>query len=140
MTTTVLLRVAAVISLLFAAGHMLGGTRQWSPMGANQVLDAMTSVHFDVMGVSRSYLDFFMGFGWSLGVAMLLQSALLWQLAAFARTDASAIRPMLATFVLATLASTVIAWFFILPLPTIFSAVLLVVLIAAYMTARRPAK
>ena len=30
----------------------------------------MTAVRFDTMGASRSYLDFFMGFGWSISVAM----------------------------------------------------------------------
>lgn len=33
MTTTLLLRIASVISLIFAVGHSLGGLRKWSPMG-----------------------------------------------------------------------------------------------------------
>ena len=77
MTTTLLLRIASVISLLFTAGHTLGGRKQWSPMGGNDVLRAMTDVRFDTMGVSRSYLDFFMGFGWSISVFMLMQTVLL---------------------------------------------------------------
>jgi hypothetical protein len=66
MSAVLLLRVSAFTSLLFALGHTLGGVKFWSPMGDNQVLQLMRSVHFDVMGTSRSYFDFYMGFGWSL--------------------------------------------------------------------------
>jgi hypothetical protein len=135
MTTAVLLRISAVISLLFAVGHSLGGLKRWSPMGENEVLKAMETVRFDTMGVNRSYLDFFLGFGWSLSVAMLLQSVLLWQLASLARSDAAQVRPMIAAFTLATLAGGVIAWLFIFPVPALFSAALLIVLVAAYIRA-----
>jgi NADH:ubiquinone oxidoreductase subunit 6 (subunit J) len=136
MTATVLLRVAAIISLLFTAGHTMGGFKKWSPMGDNPVLKAMMDVHFETMGASRSYLDFFMGFGWSLSVAMLLQSILLWQIANLARADAVRVRPMIAVFALAQLAGGIIAWRFIFPVPALFSVVLLVALVAAFVVAR----
>ncbi len=136
MTTPLLLRIASVISLLFTAGHTLGGLQKWSPMGENEVLKTMTTVRFDTMGANRSYLDFFMGFGWSISVAMLLQTVLLWQLASLAHSDPAGVRPMIAVFVLATLASGVIAWQFIFPIPALFSAALAIVLVAAYVVAR----
>jgi hypothetical protein len=135
MTTAILLRISAVISLLFAIGHSLGGIKRWSPMGENEVFKAMETVRFDTMGVNRSYLDFFLGFGWSLSVAMLLQSALLWQLASLARSNAAQVKPMIAVFALATLAGGAIAWLFIFPVPALFSAALLIVLVAAYIRA-----
>ncbi len=135
MTTTLLLRLASAISFLFAIGHTLGGTKQWSPMGDNDVLKAMTAGRVDTMGANRSYLDFYMGFGWSLSVALLLQSVLLWQIASLARSDAIQLKPIIATFALATLASGVIAWLFIFPVPALFSLALLVVLVAAYVKA-----
>jgi len=136
MTTALLLRIASIISLLFTVGHSLGGLRKWSPMGDNDVLKAMTAVHFDVMGANRSYLDFFTGFGWSISVAMLLQTVILWQLASLARTDPARVRPMIAAFALAALASGVIAWRFIFPVPALFASVLVIVLAAAYVLAR----
>jgi hypothetical protein len=33
MSTSLLLRIASVISVLFAAGHTLGGRKAWSPQG-----------------------------------------------------------------------------------------------------------
>ena len=135
MTATLLLRIAAIISLLFTAGHTLGGRTKWSPMGDNAVLRAMTDVRFQAMGANRSYLDFFMGFGWSLSVSMLLQSILLWQMATLARTDAAKVRPMIAVFAVAQLVSVVIAWRFIFPLPALFALVLFAALAAAFFAA-----
>jgi hypothetical protein len=136
MTRTLLLRIASIISLLFTAGHSMGGLKKWSPMGNNEVLRSMTTVHFDAMGVHRSYLDFFMGFGWSITAAMLLQTVLLWQMASLARNNAAQVRPMIAAFALATLASAALAWRFLFPLPALFCLALLAVLIAAYAVPR----
>jgi hypothetical protein len=135
-TTTLLLRLASVISLIFTAGHTMGGLRKWSPMGDNAVLEAMTDVRFDTMGTNRSYLDFFMGFGWSISVFMLMQTILLWQLASLARTDPARLRPMIAVIALATVASGVIGWRFIFPVPAVFSGGLAIALALAYIAAR----
>jgi len=135
LTTTLCLRIASVISLLFTVGHTLGGLKKWSPMGENAVLKAMTNVRFETMGANRSYLDFFMGFGWSISVSLLLQTILLWQMASLARTDAARARPMIAVFALATFASGVIAYRFIFPVPALFSGALLIMLIASYVVA-----
>jgi len=136
MAATLLIRIASVISLVFTAGHSLGGLQGWSPMGENDVLKEMRAVRFDTMGANRSYLDFFLGFGWSISVAMLLQTMLLWQLAALAQPNAARVRPMIAVFALATLASGVIAWRFVFPVPALFSGALVFVLSAAYWVAR----
>src|SRR5262245_64654072 len=119
LTTTLLLRIASVISLLFTAGHTMGGLRKWSPMGDNAVLEAMTAVRFDTMGANRSYLDFFMGFGWSLSVFMLMQTILLWLLASMAKTEPARVRPMIAVIALATVGSGVIAGRFIFSVPQV---------------------
>jgi hypothetical protein len=135
-TTTLGLRIASVISLIFTAGHTMGGLKHWSPMGDNLVLKSMTDVRFSTMGASRSYLDFFMGFGWSISVQMLMETILLWQLASLAKTDPARLRPMIAVIALATAGSGLIAWRFIFPVPALFSAALVVALGLAYVTAR----
>jgi len=131
-----MLRIAAVISLLFTIGHSMGGRQQWSPMGENPVLKAMTDVRFATMGVSRSYLDFYMGLGWTISVLMMMETILLWQLASLAKTEAARLRPMIAAIALATVGAGLIAWRLILPVPALFSAVLAVALGLAYVTAR----
>ena len=49
MSATIWLRVSAIISLLFTAGHFMGGMQNWSPIADNAVLQAMRTVRFDVM-------------------------------------------------------------------------------------------
>ncbi len=130
------LRVASVVSLLFAAGHTLGGLKAWAPTGETPALTAMRTSTFAVEGVSRTFLDFYRGFGFSLSVFMLLQAVVLWQLAALARRDAVDIRPTVGAFAVASLGLTAISWALILPIPTIFSAVLTVCLAIAFVAAR----
>jgi len=101
-------------------------------MGENPVLKSMRDVHFDTLGVSRSYLDFYVGFGYSLTVAQVMQGVLLWQIATLARNGVPHLRPMIAVIALANLAGAIIAWRFILPIPAIFALGLLVCLTAAY--------
>ena len=86
MSTSLLLRIASVISVLFAAGHTLGGRKAWSPQGENQVLQAMRTVRFETFGVSRTYLDFYRGFGFTISVFLAVQAVVLWQLATIAST------------------------------------------------------
>lgn len=136
MTTTLWLRISSVLAMLLAIGHTLGGRKHWSPMADNPVLQAMTATRFDTMGVSRSYLDFYVGFGYSLSVAQVLLAVLLWQLASLARHGAASVRPMILSIAIATLGNALIAWQFIFPLPAIMSAAILVPLAVAYAVAR----
>src|SRR6266850_7272773 len=63
MSTALWLRIASVISLVFTAGHTLGGRRSWSFSGEAEVLNAMRTFRFQAFGVSWTYMDFYRGFG-----------------------------------------------------------------------------
>ncbi len=81
------LRIAAGLAALYAAGHTLG--HPWTAphdLMAQGVTVAMQGVHFEAAGHSRSYWDFYQGFGFALSVLLALQAVLLWQLAALARS------------------------------------------------------
>lgn len=123
MTVSFWLRTAAVIMVLFAAGHTMGGQSAWSPLGETAVLEQMRTFRFDAMGTDRSYLEFYLGFGYSITVMQLAQAVLLWQLAGLAREDAARVRPLIATFLIAAVASTIVTWRYIFVLPVIFSVV-----------------
>ena len=139
MTATRWLRISSILAFLFAAGHTLGGRKYWSPMSDNPVLQAMKSVHFDIRGVDRSYLDFYLGFGYSISIFQAMVAVLLWQLATLARTNAADARQMTAVIALATALCGVIAYVFILPLAAIFSSALFGSLTVAYIVAARTA-
>jgi len=120
MNATIALRITSIISLLLAAGHTLGGRSSWSPGGETETLRAMRAFHMNVFGVNRSYHDFYMGFGYSLSVLLLLQTVLLWQLAELARTQPQTVRPLLLVFLVASLASALVAWELLFPVPVAF--------------------
>jgi hypothetical protein len=136
MSTTLLLRLASAISLLFAAGHTLGGRRSWSPIGESEVLTAMRTFRFDTMGVSRTYLDFYRGFGFTLTVFLVMQGVLLWQVGSLASTDRAHARPLIATVLVASIASSVLTWKFLFPVPVYFWAALIVCLGLALVAGR----
>jgi hypothetical protein len=135
MKPAILLRITSIISLLFAVLHTLGGADSWSPVGETDVLRAMRSYHFNAGGVSRTYLDFYLGLGFSVGVFLLLQAVLLWQLAALAKVDSMRIRPMVVSFIVASLACAFLSWKFIFVVPAIFSVVIAALLGLAFYSA-----
>jgi len=88
------------------------------------------------MGVDRSYFDFYMGFGHTATVNLLLQSVLLWMLGNVARTHVLLVRPMIAAFIVAAALTGAIAWKYILPVPAFVSRALCVTLIVALIAAQ----
>jgi hypothetical protein len=136
MNATIALRITSIMSLLLTAGHTLGGRSSWSPGGETATLRIMRTFHMNVLGVSRSYHDFYIGFGYSLAVSFLLQTVLLWQLAGLARTQPQIVRPLLVSFLVATLASAAIAWELIFPIPVVFLLVIAAGLAWSYYLAR----
>ena len=97
MSTVLWLRAAACVTALLALGHLLGNP--WTPAAnaeGQRLIGAMGSYHFDAMGFSRSYLDFYKGFGWMLGIYLLGHAVLFWQLAALAKVARANLRPLVA--------------------------------------------
>ena len=135
MKPALLLRISSIITLLFAVLHTIGGAHSWSPVGENDVLRAMGSYRFDAGGVSRTYLDFYLGLGFTVSVFLLLQAVLLWQLAAIAKVDSVRTRPLIASFFVASVVCAFLSWKFIFALPAIFSAVIAALLGFAFYAA-----
>ncbi len=131
------LRIASVIALLFAIGHTMGAMESWSPPGETSVLDAMRSFRFDAMGVSRTYWDFYFGFGLFISVFLLLQAVVLWQLTSIAIADPIRARPLIATFFIGAVSSALLAWKFIFTIPVVFSATISIFLGLAFVAVSR---
>jgi hypothetical protein len=89
----------------------------------------------DVFGVSRTYHDFYIGFGYSLSIYLLLQAVLLWLLASLAKRDLASVRPFIAAFLFASVALVIVSWIFIFPVPAAFSASVTVCLAVSYVLA-----
>jgi hypothetical protein len=131
MKAALFLRIAATLSLIFAAGHTAGGLKSWSPAGETDVLRQMAAFHFNASGVSRTYLDFYLGFGYFIGAYLFLQAVVLWQLASVAKSNPVQARPFVVSFLAAAIVSAVLSWAYIFVVPVVFSAVIAVFLAAA---------
>jgi hypothetical protein len=137
MKASTVLRITSLITLIFAVGHSLGGMESWSPVGETEVLKAMKSFRFDAEGVTRTYFDFYLGFGLILSVYLFLQAVLLWQLATLAKTEALRLRPLIVSFFMASVVSAGLSWKFIFAVPAISFVVIAAGLGFAFFASRR---
>ncbi|MFC5740270.1 hypothetical protein ACFPZD_01765 [Dyella tabacisoli] len=104
------------------------------------VIDAMKSHHFDAVGPSRTYWDFYVGFGVIIDLYQLLQAVVLWQLAALAKTDALRVRPIVVTFLMASIINAALSWKFFFAVPLILNVVIALCLGWAVMAAGKRAQ
>lgn len=119
MKPVLLLRIASIIVLLHFVGHTFGGMMSAPSHGPEEVavIDSMKSHVFNFMGSQRSYWDFHQGFGFSASINLFAQAVLFWLLARLAKTGSRRIRPIVALFFWAWVATAVLDWkyFFIAP-------------------------
>src|ERR1051325_12171532 len=80
MKASILYRVAAVLLLLFAAGHTFGFRQSDPTWGVDALLASMRSIHFDIQGFNRTYWDLFVAAGFLVGALFLFAAILAWQL------------------------------------------------------------
>jgi hypothetical protein len=139
MTTTRLLRLAAGVLVLFAIGHWFFSPWVIGVQGnALDALAAATRTEYPVFGFRRSYWDFHVGFGHMVGVALVMEAALLWLLAAGASSIAS-IRSLLGVLVLANAAIAALQMVYFFWPPIILSVLATAILTMAWFTAARRA-
>lgn len=85
MKATWLYRIAAILLLLFAAGHTIGFLKFVPPTPEGQaVLDAMNNVHLQP-GAAYTYGGFYRGFGLFATVYFLFAAFVAWHLGELAR-------------------------------------------------------
>jgi len=122
-------RIAAVLLLLFDAGHTSGFPWSDPKWGVN--LYPIQSTHFYVMGFSRTYWDFYLGFGLFVSVFLLLAVVLAWQLGSLPAESLALMRGTGWTFALCFAAITFLSWKYFFIIPIIFSIVTTLCLTAA---------
>jgi hypothetical protein len=131
-------RIAAVLLVLFAAGHTLGFRQSDPSWGVDALLGSMRSIHFDVQGFSRTYWDLFVAAGFSVGVLYLFVAILAWQLGGLPAATLAQMRGTAWAFALCFAAITVVSWRYLFILPIAFSIVITLCLAAAaWLSARQ---
>lgn len=125
MKATVLYRIAAVLLVLFAAGHTFGFLTFKSPSAEGRaVFESMNSVHFQVKGSSFSYGAFYRGFGLYITVYLLFSAFLAWRLAAMAINSPGASSTLGWALCAVQMISLGLSWKYFSIVPATFSAVI----------------
>jgi hypothetical protein len=133
------LRIAAVLTLLYCAGHTSG--MPWTPYTdpeATSVLEAMKSHSFAEQGFKGTYWDLYFGFGLIISLYLLLQAAVLWQVASLAKTDARRVRPLVGSFLLAFVINAALSWRYFFVVPVVLAGLVAICLAIALVLAARP--
>jgi hypothetical protein len=93
------------------------------------------------MGFSRTYWDFYVGFGLFVSVFLLLAVVLAWQLGGLPPESLARMRGTAWTFALCFAAISVLAWKYFFILPIVFSiAVTLCLTAAAWLSTKQVSK
>lgn len=130
MKASLFYRIAAVLLVLFAAGHTVAFQQTDPAWGVEAVVQAMRSVHFEVQGFRRSYWDFFLAQGYAVGIFLLFAAVFAWQLGGLPRETLAAMRLTVWFLALCFAALTVVSWLYLFVPPIVFS-----ILITACLTA-----
>jgi hypothetical protein len=132
------LRSAAVLTLVYCAGHSMG--MPWTPYTdpeATAVLEAMKSHSFEAEGFKGTYWDLYFGFGLLISVFLLVQAAVLWQVASLARTDARRVRPIVVSLLLAFVINAALSWKYFFVVPVVMAGLIALCLAIALVLAGR---
>ncbi|HXY34691.1 MAG TPA: hypothetical protein VEI07_10720 [Planctomycetaceae bacterium] len=133
------LRVAAVLTLLYCAGHT--SSMPWTPYTsaeATAVLEAMKSHSFEEQGFKGTYWDLYFGFGIAISVYLLLQAVVLWQVGALAKTDAIRVRPIVVSFLIVFVVNAALSWKYLFIIPIVLAALIAICLAIALVLSGRP--
>jgi len=138
MKASVFYRIAAVLLLLFAAGHTLGFRQSDPTWGVDAVPASMRSIHFDVQGFDRTYWHLFVAAGFSVGVLYLFAAILAWQLGGLPAANLALMRGTAWAFALCFAAITVVSWRYLFIIPIVFSIVITLCLaVAAWLSGKQ---
>jgi len=139
MRAATLLRIVAVVAFVQFALHTALFLTSVPHHGAEEegVIAAMRSHHFMFGGMSRSYWDFYYGYGLLAALVVLAESSLFWCLAVIARESPRRTRPIIALFLLYNLTHAAIMARYFFPLPIVMDGIVAALLLWAYVAAGR---
>jgi len=138
MRASLLYRIASGLLVLFAIGHTLGFRRTDPRWGADSVVGSMRTTRFNVDGFSRTYWDFFTGFGLFVTVFLLFAAILAWEFGGLAKDQLMPLLFVSWAFAICFVGITVLSWMYFFIIPGVFSSVIGLCLVLAAWLAGRP--
>jgi hypothetical protein len=136
---SLLYKISSGLLLLFAIGHTMGFRKvdpRWGT-DAGSVANAMQTIHFDVQGFSRSYWDFYVGFGLFATVFFLLAAAWTWSLSGLSAETLRLMPRARWSLAIGFVVLTFLSWRYFFLAPLIFSGAVTICLIMAAWRAGR---
>jgi hypothetical protein len=120
MKPTLFLRSASVLTLIHSILHTIGGVfGKPGPGAASMVVATMQANRFPVLGVERSYADFYLGMGLGITIFLTAEAVVFWLLGSLAKTDGARLRPILAVFMIGYLVFAVNSYLYFFYAPVI---------------------
>jgi hypothetical protein len=139
MKAAVPFRIAAVLLILFAAGHTYGFLHFQPPTAeAMAVRAAMTNVTFHVGGREHSYADFYRGFGLFVTAYLLFAAVLAWELPRLLVSARDSFRVLSWAFLAVQVASVALCGIFFAAPQALFSMLVALCIAAGIHLARSP--
>ena len=136
----VLYRISSILLLLFAAGHTIGFRKTQPIWGADSVIASMQSIRFDAQGFTRSYWDFYVGFGLFATVFFVFSAALTWQFGGLPEETLARLRGPAWALAICFLAVGYLSWRYFFIVPIVFSIILTICLSAAAWLSAKPVR
>jgi hypothetical protein len=134
---SLLYRIASVLLVLFGLGHQLGFRRVDPRWGADSAIGALKATRFEVQGMTRTYWDFFSGFGFFVTVLLFFAAILAFQLGGLSKETLRSLGLVTWAFALSFAVITVLTWRYFFIAPLVFSGlVTFCLLLAAWSAAR----
>jgi hypothetical protein len=130
MSATLLYRIASIVLVLFASGHTLG-FRRVHPAWKIDVVADMKSHSFAVQGFTRTYWDFYVGFGFFVSLLLLFAAVLAWQLGGLPREQLRQMALLTWSFAICSVGIAALSWRYFFAAPATFSTLLAVCLVLA---------
>jgi hypothetical protein len=134
-----LFRLASILTFLFCLGHSAG--YPWTPSlgtGESLLIEGMRAQRFEVMGESRTYWDFYLGFGLINSVYLTAVAIFLWLFGEVAKANNGIARVAAALSAVIFLANAYLCWRFFFAPPFIFSLGIAASLVGAFVA--KPAR
>ena len=123
-------RIASVLIAIFAAGHTFGFRQIDSKWGLNSALAAIKSIRVTTQGFTRTYWDFYVGFGLFVTVFLLLAAVFAWQLGGTPPAAVATLRPLAWALTSSFAIVALLSWRFFFFAPVIFSVMIFGCLLA----------
>ena len=132
MTPVTWLRVAAVLTIIHAVLHTVGGVYGAIAPGPEAVaVTAMKANEFMAFGHPHTMWGFYRGMGLAVSVFLVLAAVVLWLLAYLVKRDGALLRPVVFMFAVGFLAMAVISWQFFFIAPVIVELLIAACLVMA---------